>query len=116
MMETQPNTILNTQGKENIIINEICPMGLQQYNSGERNLPHSTFFQTPLRTAFTMLEMLLNKPQMVQGQEYNLEYAIWNPPPKQKAPKVMLDVGIKKQKNPEMVAKHSRGITFEPQQ
>ena len=34
-------------------------------NLEEKNLPHSTFSLTPLKTAFTMLEMLLNKPQMV---------------------------------------------------
>ena len=64
-METQPNTRMNTQENRNIIINEIFPMGLQQYYSGERNLPHSTFSLTPLRTAFTILEMVLNKLQMV---------------------------------------------------
>ena len=50
--------------REIIIINEICHLELQQYYSGERNLPHSTFSLTLLRTVFTMLEMLLNKPQM----------------------------------------------------
>ena len=63
-METQPNTRMNTQEKETISINEIYPMGLKPYCSREGNLPHSAFSLTPLRTAFAMPEMLLNKPQM----------------------------------------------------
>ena len=66
-METQVDTRMNI-GKGKILLS--MKYALWAYNSiffGERNLPHSTFSLTPLRTAFIMLDMLLNKPQMVQG-------------------------------------------------
>ena len=66
-------------------------MGLQQYDSEERNPPHNTFSLTPLSATLTMLD----KPQMVQGQEYILESATWHPPPKWKVLEIMLEVGVK---------------------